>query len=203
MSRRDSGRWISAHPFRSARSHCGPHAPRAARGAAVAVGFALALVAVGCGSARPPAASTATGETRVGLPAGAVRSAARVRARLVAHGYTVSAIPARTARLPVDARALYVGGVDWTTPHAFDVYIYVFGSAANARAHTKSLQRSEGAYSNTDRVVRSGADLFVAALDNGGPEHCTISAGGAPVCPPLPRVPMGALAAFVSTAEGT
>jgi hypothetical protein len=135
--------------------------------------FALVATVSGCGHAKPATKSPATQS----LSPAAIRIENRLRAR----GYTVTT-QKREPLQPYEV-ALSVGTVDFTSPHAFNVAIYLFKSKSEAEAHKRGL-RSPGLGSVvTTKVV--GADVFLAS-PYGPPTGCKVVNGGVHCLPQAP-----------------
>ena len=82
----------------------------------------LGLVSCG-GSAR---STTTTAGTSI-AHTGAEAVAAAMQGRLRAHGYTVTVDDTKTSSQPYE-QTFSVDNVDWTTPRAFNVAVYLFSS---------------------------------------------------------------------------
>jgi len=95
---------------------------------------------------------------------------------------------------------LTVTGIDFTSPHAFNVNVYLFSSKSKAEAQRKRFTRSTGAIPLSNRSAVVGADLFVAS-HYGGPVGCKM-VNGSPRCSAQPAVPLTDFNKLISVVMG-
>jgi hypothetical protein len=152
----------------------------------------LALVSCG-GSAK----STGTEANPSLARSGAIAKA--MEGRLRAHGYTVAEDKGASTSQPYE-QTFSVENVDWTTPRAFNVTVYLFPSTVQAAAYARKFTRSVGRFPQSNRPKVVGRHLFVGASDLAG-VRCTI-VNGSPSCPAPPAVPRADFEKLISIAEG-
>jgi hypothetical protein len=150
----------------------------------------LLVVVSGCGQANKPSNKPASGP---------VGPAAAMKHRLMAHGYSVSGDDRKPPHRPYE-QTFSVDRVDWTSPRAFSVSVFIFSSAAKAQAHTKRTAASVGNFPKTNRSKLVGRHLFVAT-ELGSLSQCSI-VNGTVHCPPTPAVPVADFEKVISIAEG-
>jgi hypothetical protein len=152
--------------------------------------FIIGLILLtGCGGSKRHAAP---------VPKPGAATKLRMEARLRARGYTVE-----NARKPAHApylQAFSVNNVDWTSPHAFSVSIFIFDSKTDAAQHRTRTAALVGNFPQTNKSRLVGPHLFVATSDN-GIQTCQI-VNGKLRCPSVPVVAADDFEKVIAIAEG-
>jgi hypothetical protein len=146
------------------------------------------LILAGCGASKKTAA--------LPLKPGAAAKA-RLEHRLRAHHYTVTYTPA--PRRASYEQTFSVDHVDWTSPHAFSVTVFIFRTPADAAKHREKTARLVGNFPETNKSKLVGSHLFVATADTGS-VHCKIVTGKFR-CPRSPPIAVADFNKLVAVAE--
>ncbi len=132
------------------------------------------------------------------LPAAAAPSLTAMAKRFRSLGYTVTAAP-RDGKRPYVA-GIVIRDIDSDTLQSFNVAVYRFGSAAQAKAHRQALVAAFGRFPSSNQWQLEGADLFVGTTAS-TELHCTFSSSGQPHCKPY-TFPRDRFRTVVAVAEG-